>query len=211
MDEQQKRRPSPEALDQLAAALEDHELMRKVIGYAHKRTRLLQQIAGLPDGHDEVEELVYGSIADTATGRRSWDPARVRLEAHLCQLIKDRTSKRLRRAGALPHVEVPDGDEASEGGRLSSPAEAEARLIDWQLVLAVRGELLRMAEERGDEEVQLLLFAYEEGLSGRTELAEHMGVSAAAVTNARKRLDRLLKDLPADLVGDVRNRLREGQ
>jgi hypothetical protein len=47
--------------------------------------------------------------------------------------------------------------------------------------------------------------AYDEGIEGRSAIGDATGLSPSEVTNARKRLDRLIAELPPELVEAARN------
>ncbi len=160
-----------------------------VFGYARKRAFILRQ-AGV--GVDlEQNDLVNQVIVDTVRGRLTWNPDAVALSTHLCGAIRARTSKLLTRRKPTAPEEVMDKVLAKREPD-SDPTGQRAALRE--VTEKVKTHLFRAATEKGDEGVPLLLMAYDEGIEGRSE-----------VTNARKRLDRLIAELPPELVEAARN------
>ena len=197
-DEEDETPPGPEVLAAIEAALEPGTL-RKVFGYARKRMFLLQK-AGV--GVDlEADDLVNQVIVDTAQGRLTWKPDAVALSTHLCGAIRARTSKLLtRRKAAAPEDAIDDALVEREPGA-DPTGELAARR---EVVRNVKEHLFRAAMAKGDEGVQLLLMAYEEGTEGRSAIGDATGLTPNDVTNARKRLDRLIEELPPELADAAR-------
>ena len=197
-DEEDETPPGPEVLAAIEAALEPGTL-RKVFGYARKRMFLLQK-AGV--GVDlEADDLVNQVIVDTAQGRLTWKPDAVALSTHLCGAIRARTSKLLtRRKAAAPEDAIDDALAEREPGA-DPTGELAARR---EVVRNVKEHLFRAAMAKGDEGVQLLLMAYEEGTEGRSAIGDATGLTPNDVTNARKRLDRLIEELPPELADAAR-------
>lgn len=197
-DEEDETPPGPEVLAAIEAALEPGTL-RKVFGYARKRMFLLQK-AGV--GVDlEADDLVNQVIVDTAQGRLTWKPDAVALSTHLCGAIRARTSKLLtRRKAAAPEDAIDDALAEREPGA-DPTGELAARR---EVVRNVKEHLFRAAMAKRDEGVQLLLMAYEEGTEGRSAIGDATGLTPNDVTNARKRLDRLIEELPPELADAAR-------
>jgi len=197
-DEEDETPPGPEVLAAIEAALEPGTL-RKVFGYARKRMFLLQK-AGV--GVDlEADDLVNQVIVDTAQGRLTWKPDAVALSTHLGGAIRARTSKLLtRRKAAAPEDAIDDALAEREPGADPTRELAARR----EVVRKVKEHLFRAAMAKGDEGVQLLLMAYEEGTEGRSAIGDATGLTPNDVTNARKRLDRLIEELPPELADAAR-------
>ena len=198
-DEEDETPPGPEVLAAIEAALAELGTLRKVFGYARKRMFLLQK-AGV--GVDlEADDLVNQVIVDTAQGRLTWKPDAVALSTHLGGAIRARTSKLLtRRKAAAPEDAIDDALAEREPGADPTRELAARR----EVVRKVKEHLFRAAMAKGDEGVQLLLMAYEEGTEGRSAIGDATGLTPNDVTNARKRLDRLIEELPPELADAAR-------
>jgi hypothetical protein len=194
-DEEQKLPPGPRVLAAIQAALAEPRTLKVVFGYARKRAFLLAK-AGV--GVDvDPDDLVNQVIVDTVRGRLTWNPDAVVLSTHFCGAIRARTSKLLtRRKPAAPEEEIDQMLDARAPD--VDPTEEFAALRE--LVRRVKTHLFQAATAKNDEGVQLLLMAYEEGVEGRSAIGDATGLSPNDVTNARKRLDRLIGKLPPELV-----------
>ena len=71
----------------------------------------------------------------------------------------------------------------------------EARTVVGDLVIRVVDRLYQEA----DDDVTMLLMAYEDGITVRRDIVECTDLSAKEYDNARKKLDRLVAKLPDDL------------
>jgi len=199
-DDEQERPPGPEVLAAIQAELAEPRTLKVVFGYARKRAFILRQ-AGV--GVDlEQNDLVNQVIVDTVRGRLTWNPDAVALSTHLCGAIRARTSKLLTRRKPTAPEEVMDKVLAKREPD-SDPTGQRAALRE--VTEKVKTHLFRAATEKGDEGVPLLLMAYDEGIEGRSAIGDATGLSPSEVTNARKRLDRLIAELPPELVEAARN------
>lgn len=198
-DEDDETPPGPEVLAAIQAALAEPGMLRKVFGYARKRVFTLQK-AGV--GVDlEADDLVNQAIVDTVQGRLTWKPDAVALSTHLCGAIRTRTFKLMtRRKAAAPEDAIDDALAEREPGADPTGELAERR----EVVRKVKEHLFRAAIAKDDEGVQLLLMAYEEGTEGRSAIGDATGLTPNDVTNARKRLDRLVQELPSELADAAR-------
>lgn len=187
----------PGRLDIFETALAEPGTLRKVLAYARKRVFLLRNL-GVGVELD-ADDLVTQVVVDTADGVLSWDSAKVALSTHLCGAIRGRTSKLLtRRKPAAPEEVIDEVITAAND-------DAVGDIVALREVVAkVKDYLFRLAAENGDEAVGLLLVAYDEGVEGRSAVGEATGLSPSDVTNARKRLDRYIRDMPSGLLADAR-------
>ena len=149
----------------------------------------------------DQDDLVNQVIVDTIRGRLTWNPDGVALSTHLCGAIRGRTSKLLTRRKPAAAEDAID-DALAEREPESDPTGELAALRD--VVSKVTDHLFRAATEKGDEAVQLLLMAYEEGVEGRSAIGDATGMTPDDVTNARKKLDRLVAKLPPELLDAAR-------
>ncbi len=194
-DDEDERPPGPEVLAAIQAALAEPRTLKVVLGYARKRVFFLQKY-GVGVDLDQ-DDLVNQVIIDTVRGHLTWKPDAVALSTHLCGAIRARTWKLLKRRRPAAPEEVID-EVLVEREPDADPTGELAALRD--VVQKVKAHLFRAATEKGDEGVQLLLMAYEEGVEGRSAIADATGLSPSDVTNARKRLERLIAELPPELV-----------
>lgn len=205
--------PPAEILERLQAELADPSTLRKTFAFAWRRMRLLSAF-GQPTGKEVVEELVNQAIVDTADGVLTWDPSKVRLSTHLCGAIRSRTWKQATRQPATKLEALPEENARQPKGLADDRTpdgpvlELEQRVLDLVLVARVRVGLEQLAEERGDEHAALVLMAYDEGKVGRTDVAEATGLTVDEVTNTRKRLVRMFKELPPEVLREAEARLR---
>jgi hypothetical protein len=140
----------------------------------------------------DAEDIVMSCLADTMDGTLRWDPAKKPLEPHLLDAIRfrvrDLARKRLRE---LQQVDVRDAEAAAVS------ADDRARELG-RLVTEV---VVSLEERIGDDhDVALLLDAMVRHRAlERAEILKETRMSKAAYRNARRRLDRILLQLPADL------------
>lgn len=188
--------PSRETLEKLNEELGQPGVLQKVVAVTNRQVRILEKF-GLPGGLDVVQEYVRRAIDDTRLGIRSWKPE-WRLSTHLCWVVRNHIRNDLKRVRKQLHVEH---SELSEAGEVADE-RCESREIEWrQFTRAVFEELYRMARENGDEGVEALLVALESGVKyeGRTDLAEACDMTVGQVTAAKKKLARLIAQLPSEL------------
>ncbi len=198
-EEDQETPPGPEVLAAIQAELGQPRTLRVVFGYARKRAYALAKAGvGIDLDHDD---LVNQVIVDTVRGRLTWKPEAVALSTHLCGAIRGRTSKLLTRRKPAAAEEAIDAALAEREPGADPMGELAARR---EVVRKVREHLFRAATAKGDDDVQMLLMAYEEGVEGRSAIGDATGLSPSDVTNARKRLDRLVAELPPELAADAR-------
>ena len=184
--------PGPEWIATFESALAEPGTLRKVLGYARKRVFSMRKLGVGVDL--DAEDLLNGVVIDTAEGVLNWDPARVALSTHLCGAIRGRTSKLLTRRKPAETEDVID-EVTAEANQ-----DPIGQMVALRDVLAKTKEyLFRVAAEKGDEAVQYLLIAYEDGIEGRSAIGEATGLSPSEVTNARKRLDRYIEGMPSEL------------
>lgn len=158
--------------------------------------------AGYPVAGDEGCILVADAIADTLTGAVIWD-RRYPLSHHLCSVVRTRTSNQIKRAKRLAHVSLEllsEGDvivavKSIEGDHAPTRPDTliESAQVVRKLYLAVRERAAR------DTSLSMLLDAYAMGFVKRREVMKLTGLSLGEFVNARRRLDRMLGSVPADL------------
>ncbi len=189
-----------EALRDAFDAQATTEALDKVIRAAGARMRVYTPRRQTVDPAD-AEDMVMGVIADTLDGSLSWAYVEKPLLQHLLDAVRYRARDEARKRwrAQVQHVPIDEevGDDTSiqdarlVTGVLARPDRAhDARQITDGIVSDLR---LRFA---GDGEVEMLFEAMVGGAYERAEILEETGLSAGAYRNARRRLDRILLDLP---------------
>lgn len=189
------------------------DVRERAYKYARKRVELLAR-CGLPIERSLAKHLMTDALGDTYMGDVEWEPRRCDLYMHLRSVIRYRTKDMMARARRLPHVrfggmfddEHGDRVEAEASGR-TQEEDAEARTVNMDLVSRIAGLLYESAEAANDEVATRVLDAYADGITGRAEVAEHVGISRAQYDNARLRINTLLKRLPEQLSADAEETL----
>lgn len=193
---EQPKPPSPETLEKLDEELGQPGVLEKVVGVTNRLVRTLRAF-GLPGGEDVVKEYVQRAIDDTRRGVRTWEPE-WRLSTHLCWAVRNYVRNDLKRVKGKRQIE----HSALVGTEEELDDKDEEREATWrQFNRAVFEELYRLAREKNVDGVEDLLVALESGVNyeGRSDLAEACDMTVQEVTAAKKRLERLLKHLPAEL------------
>jgi hypothetical protein len=181
------------------------DLIERLTRYARRRAQMIVRVGRKVDPL-YARELVQDAIGDTLEGRRSWDPARTTLLAHLMGVVHSRSGHDLVRAATFRHRSLDDSaDDNSVDGR---PLEAEASHAFARHAGAPE-ELIVSHARRAVDEIRRacsadrnlfqLLDAFENGKVERRDVMEFTGMSAKTYDNARHRLFRLVAKLPAEL------------
>ena len=193
------RQPPQDVLDALEAAVQDDRVLDMIVGY----TRKLLLRLGFSSEDADVTELVWDAVSDTATGVRTYNPNAVAASTHIIGVVRNRVRDRLNRENIARMV--PLVEEGKTGGVPKPPSTEDAEKLVERRDLIRRGleALTKMAKESDDGEVLDLLAAFELGITRRADLAEATGMSVQGVTNAKKRLERMVDKLPQQLRSDV--------
>lgn len=189
------------------------DVRERAYKYARKRVELLAR-CGLPIERSLAKHMVTDALGDTYMGDVEWDPRRCDLYMHLRSVIRYRTKDMLARERRLPHVrfggmfddEIGDRVEVEASGQVHRE-DAETRTLNMDLVSRIADLLYHSAKAANDEVVSRVLDAYAEGVTGRAEVAERVGISRAQYDNARLRINTLLKKLPEQLSADAEKTL----
>lgn len=190
------RPPSRATLEKLEEALRQPGVVDKVLGVTRRLVWTLANF-GLPGGDDVVKEYVHRAIDDTILGIRTWRPE-TSLSTHLCGVTRNHVRNDFNRVRRKPHVDYSD---LPEGGEVADDRDEGAEAEGRQFTRAVFEELYRMARENEDEGVEAILVALESDVNyeGRTDLAEACDMTVNEVTATKKRLARLIENLPSEL------------
>ena len=180
------------------------EAMAQVFAFAASYAGMIENATRR---HDPLiaRELALDALADTFDGKVTWDPDAALLVAHLCQVIRSRTSHELDRAKRFVHVSL-EREGAMELEQEASNAMAAANDAGDREVGASRARSALDAVRRlaaRDPAVLMLLDAFDEGITDRQGVMRFTGMAAAAYENAVRRMRRLSKK--------VRRELRESE
>lgn len=177
------------------------EAMAQVLAFAASYAAMIENATRRRDPLI-ARELAIDAMADTFTGKVTWDPEKAPLVAHLCQVVRSRTSHELDRARNFRHVSLEREasmaleratSEAMVGGR-SDDGESEGLVSRARASLdAVRRLAVR------DPAVMLLLDAFDEGFTERQPVMRFTGMSAVTYENALRRMRRLSKKVRREL------------
>lgn len=155
------------------------------------------KLAGEPVAPDEHEQIVHDAITDTMSRVVRWT-RRTEIDQHLHDVILSRIKNGLRSARKKVRVELEALDTEVEPAAVRSRAgEIEVALARAEVIEKMYGVLFAQAAD--DEPVLELLGAYYVEVTDRREVMEETGLSLAEFVNARRRLDRLIDALPAEL------------
>lgn len=169
--------------------------------YAERRARMLAHVKKVHEGY--AAELVQDVLDDTLEGRIAWDPLRVTLAKHVMDAVKSRSRHHYRQACRRRHHSLDSGGEAMLDEVAASERENEAERAErTRGTAAILGLIRDRAGE--DVEVGLLLDAYEHGAHTRSEVLAVVALTKLQYDAARKRLDRLIEELPNQLVKSAR-------
>jgi DNA-directed RNA polymerase specialized sigma24 family protein len=159
---------------------------------------LLTKLPGgehLGDPASYAEELVQASVADLAAGVLRWDPGTKELEPYLTDVLRLRARRDRKRATRYAHLSI---DTVPTSSALvheveTCLADAAAHDDDEAMTRSLR-ELRGLTS--ADPLAQRFLDALDRGAGGRTEIMSLAGLTRADYHNTRRRLARLLTQLP---------------
>jgi hypothetical protein len=151
----------------------------------------------------DADELVQGVIFDTLRGLLRWDPTVRKLDVHLFAAIRRRAIRAVARAEQLPHVSI---DVVDDDGESSVMDETDALLLAEGPV-ATPETVARAAEisfalkqlAAGKAPVVRLLDAFASGAITRNDVMRTARMTHAEYHNARRKLARLVEQLPDEL------------
>jgi hypothetical protein len=149
--------------------------------------------------------LVLDAIADTLDGVRTWNPERRPLRFHLMRVVNSRLShdlERRRRRRHLPFHESEDSGESLIEAEMSLRMDDPRSRPEGSLALAeLRGRVYQeLRTLAGDDADTLHLIAtYADGAQDRAEVMAATGWTLGVFVNVRRRLNTLVRTLPAEL------------
>lgn len=171
------------------------EMTASVMIYAKKRAEWIQRTTKRHDTY-LARELYQDAVTDTWLGDVKWDPAKVPLELHLKRTIRSRSAARVEHLIDFPEdrvrtlklemeTKMSDAMEVGQASDLSSYVDN------------VVSQLYELA--RGDTEVIQILDCFAVDQVDRRDIMRATGMDRVTYHNARRRLVRLVEDLPNDL------------
>lgn len=173
------------------------------------RTRL-RTFAG-PKGHvnrADVDDVVASVIKDTLDGKLTWNPEKESLEQHLLDAVRFRVRDDWERDQPHLHGPIDEDDTAASITEQAAagavvPAQLESPVTNERerRIKAVHEEVIAWLQPRVAEkpEVLRLLELYVQGITDRDEAIREGGMTETTYHNARRRLGRLVQDMPAKL------------
>jgi hypothetical protein len=190
--------PSEEWIEAFEAQTND-ELYERLKRFAGLRGRMVAH-SGKHVDQFYVEELVQDALDDTFLGVLRWDPSRCSLELHLRGAIKSRSRHHFNHATDYRHARI-DPETGSRGTMAeiesSLASDADAR----QAVSAITDEVLEQLRVLAgrDVEVVQLVDVYKARVWKKVDVMEETGWSSKRYEAVRKRLIRLVKQLPTEV------------
>lgn len=157
---------------------------RELCLFAKRRCASLGRL-GVRLDSETPEDLVAAAIADTATGRLTW-PARKTLVQHVRDTVLSRTSHEMNRQRLVRFVSLtrlsPESPRLASGSATDRIVEARRDLLDLVSELA--------AQSRDDPLALNILACQLNGVLGRKETADLLGVTVEDYDRAQHRLRR---------------------
>lgn len=171
------------------------EMTASVMIYAKKRAQWIQRITKRHDTY-LARELYQDAVTDTWLGDVKWDPAKVPLELHLKRTIRSRSAARVEHLIDFPEdrvrtLKLDMETKMSDAMEVGQPSDLSSYVDN------IVSQLYELA--RGDTEVIQILDCFAVDQVDRRDIMRATGMDRVAYHNARRRLVRLVEDLPNDL------------
>ncbi len=190
--------PSEEWIEAFTRQMSERSFYDAMWRSAERRGRMISHVRKI-DPEAYALDLVQDIIDDTLEGKIAWDPARVSLRKHVRDAIKSRSRHEYRRAFKRRHASLDEGGEAMLDELAAISHENDAEKAERMRFAISVVEAIR-ARASGDPEVLLLLDALERGAHSRAEVLQLVVLTKLQYDAARKRLDRLIEELPNQLI-----------
>ena len=196
--------PSEEWIEAFERQMAPKDFEVKLHRYARTRGNLVAHAGGRVDDL-YARELVQDALGDTLDGKIAWDPAVVTLERHMFDAIKSRTRHDYIKAQRRPHfsfdADAPPALSAEVEASLATQTNAASAEVS-SAMRRVLAELRRLAAR--DADVLSMLDAYEREATKKVDVMQMSGLTAKKYEAARKRMHRLVLQLPTDVRDPVR-------
>ncbi len=173
------------------------------------RTRL-RTFAG-PKGHvnaADVDDVVSSVIKDTLDSKLTWNPEKEPLEQHLLDAVRFRVRDDWERDQPHLHGPIVEEDCGESITELAAAGAVVPALLDSPVtsererhIKAVHDDVIVWLQPRVADkpEVLRLLELYMQGITDRDEVIREGEMTENTYHNARRRLGRLVQDMPAKL------------
>ena len=171
------------------------EMTASVMIYAKKRAEWIQRTTKRHDAF-LARELYQDAVTDTWLGDVTWDPAKAPLELHLKRTIRSRSAARVEHLVQFPEDRVRTLRLDMET-KMSDAMEVGRTTDLTNYVDDVVAKLYDLA--RDDAEVVQILDCFANDQIERCDIIRVTGLDRLAYHNARRRLVRLVEQLPNDL------------
>ena len=159
-----------------------------------QRRRWRGSFGGVPPGGIEAHDVVHTVIEKVLSGIRRWDPnsqpdlfgyLRAAVDSEISNLVRSYENRRLQSEGTVPASTFEQIDESTpESALLAKEREAQSDVFITGFLDSLNGE----------PNLQKLVMAFVDGMTKRSEIAEHLGVSVEEIDSQRKKLRRRLED-----------------
>lgn len=154
----------------------------------------------------DIDDIVIGALGDTWTGVLAWEPGTKTLFAHLKDAIKFRVRNGAKLTRKRRKHDELDEDERGEtfSGQIAAGAivpTVETSDQRHALLAEVADDVIEQLSTHAldDPDVLSLLAALAKRIVDRNDLLEDTGMTVHELTNAWRRLGRIVRELPAQL------------
>lgn len=156
----------------------------------------------------EVEDIVSSVVTDTLDGRLTWNPGKESLEQHLLDAVRFRVRDQWERHQPHLHDQLEEGEgadavveHAAAGAVVPAALESPVTSERNGCIKVVHDAVIAWLKPRVADkpEVHRLLELYMQGITERDEVIREGGMNETTYHNARRRLGRLVQDMPAKL------------
>jgi hypothetical protein len=195
--------PPPELVARIERELTP-ALYATLLTWAETRAIGVLSLEGLSDPLYPAS-LVLDAIADTLDGVRTWNTEKRPLRFHLMRVVNSRLShdlERRRRRRHLPFHESEDSGESLVETEMSLHVDDARTRPEGSLALAeLRARICHAlrALAGDDADTLRLIAAYADGAHDRAEVMAATGWTLGEFVNVRRRLNTLIRNLPAEV------------
>ncbi len=170
----------------IAATLLDYAIFKVSASFFRSGRR------NLPGGN-EIKDVVAGAIESVLCGARKWDPAKQPdIVEYLKAVVDSRVSHLITSYEHIHRQHESGGLDESDGSDImTSQVDASQDPLS-EVIASEQWECLkRVAVD--DEEMQMVIYCFEEGVVGRSEIAASLSWDLSCVDNTLKRIRRHMK------------------
>ncbi len=196
--------PTEAWIDAFEAQACVHGFEEKLLRFARRRAAMVAH-AGRRIDELYARELVQDALEDTLEGVLAWDPERVTLDKHLYDAIRSRTRHDYVQAQRFPHHAFDATDAPRALSAAVETSLASQRGSSSELAMAAERavtEIRRIAA--ADADVLRLLDAYAAGATKKVDVLQVSDLTSKRYEAARKRMQRLVLQLPTAVREAVR-------